>query len=151
MVLGAVLAPTDAVVVENLLRQAGLPPNLRAAIVGESLFNDGAGVVLFLLALGVTEGDGVHIGHGQVLGALLREIAGGALLGIFAGWLDGVADAADQGRRPAASDFAGAGARLLSARDSLPTCRARSPWSRAGLCLGSPSPRFGMTPDTRRS
>ena len=55
LVLGAVLAPTDAVVVENLLQRSGLPPNLRAAVVGESLFNDGAGVVLFLLALGVTQ------------------------------------------------------------------------------------------------
>src|ERR1700726_3979641 len=49
IVLGAILAPTDAVVVESLLRQVRLPPGLRAAIVGESLFNDGAGVVLFLL------------------------------------------------------------------------------------------------------
>src|SRR6202166_5054012 len=38
--LGAILAPTDAVVVATLLRQVGLPPSMRAAIVGESLFND---------------------------------------------------------------------------------------------------------------
>ena len=80
-VLGAILAPTDAVVVETLLRQVNLPPGLRAAIVGESLFNDGAGVVLFLLALGVTHGEAVSIGHGQILAALLREIVGGAALG----------------------------------------------------------------------
>src|ERR1700727_2180332 len=43
VLLGALLAPTDAVVVATLLRQVGLPPSLRAAIVGESLFNDGAG------------------------------------------------------------------------------------------------------------
>ncbi len=86
-VLGALLAPTDAVVVESLLRRAGLPASLRAAIVGESLFNDGAGVVLFLLALGVTQGDTIHLGDGQVLMALGREIVGGALFGVVAGWL----------------------------------------------------------------
>lgn len=49
-ILGAILAPTDAVIIEALLRQVSLPARLKAAIVGESLFNDGAGVVLFLMA-----------------------------------------------------------------------------------------------------
>ena len=65
VLLGAILAPTDAVVVENLLRKVGLPPSLRAALVGESLFNDGAGVVLFLLGLGVTQGGVIHSATGR--------------------------------------------------------------------------------------
>jgi CPA1 family monovalent cation:H+ antiporter len=86
-VLGAILAPTDAVVVETLLRQVKLPPGLRAAIVGESLFNDGAGVVLFVFALRVTQGETISIGHGQILAALAREIVGGAAIGLVSGWL----------------------------------------------------------------
>jgi CPA1 family monovalent cation:H+ antiporter len=86
-VLGAILAPTDAVIVASLLRRVRLPPSLRAAIVGESLFNDGAGVVLFLIALRVTQGEAVSIGHGQIVTALVREIAGGAALGFAAGFL----------------------------------------------------------------
>ena len=83
LVLGAILAPTDAVVVENLLRQVNLPPRLRAAIVGESLFNDGAGVVLFLVALRVTQGENVGLWHGQIMAALARDIAGGAAIGFW--------------------------------------------------------------------
>jgi monovalent cation:H+ antiporter, CPA1 family len=85
-VAGAILAPTDAVVVDELLRRVSIPRRLRAAISGESLLNDGAGVVLFVLTLQLA-GGGTHlIGHGQVAMALLREGGGGALLGAAAGF-----------------------------------------------------------------
>ena len=116
IVLGAILAPTDAVVIENLLNKIALPPRVRTAIVGESLFNDGAGVVLFLVALGVTEGDTYVFGHGIVAVALLREIAGGALLGFVGGWLAAMLlrRISDGGLQLA--DFAGAGDRHLPHR-----------------------------------
>jgi CPA1 family monovalent cation:H+ antiporter len=147
-VLGAILAPTDAVVVETLLQKVSLPPRLRAAIVGESLFNDGAGVVLFLIALGVTQGDSLVIGHGDIALALLREIGGGALLGFVLGWLAALLmrHVADRGLQL-----------LISFTLVLGTYRLANIFEisgpiavvSAGLCLGSPSPRFGMTADTR--
>jgi CPA1 family monovalent cation:H+ antiporter len=81
MVLGAVLAPTDAVVVDALLRRAPLPSALKTAISGESLFNDGAGVVLFHIMLRLAEGERGLIGHGQVALALAGEGVGGGALG----------------------------------------------------------------------
>jgi CPA1 family monovalent cation:H+ antiporter len=87
LVLGAVLAPTDAIVVEQLLRRLNMPERLRAAIVGESLFNDGAAVVLFLVALRVTHGEPIVIGEGHVAVMLVREIVGGAGIGVAFGWI----------------------------------------------------------------
>jgi monovalent cation:H+ antiporter, CPA1 family len=86
-VIGAILAPTDAVVVDDLLRRVHLPPALRAAISGESLLNDGAGVVLFVVMLHLVGGDTHAIGHGRVAAAMLVEGLGGAALGGAAGWL----------------------------------------------------------------
>jgi CPA1 family monovalent cation:H+ antiporter len=149
LVLGAILAPTDAVVIENLLRQVSLPAGLRAAIVGESLFNDGAGVVLFLLALGVIQGGAVTLGHGVVLTALLREIAGGGLLGFVAGWLASllirrVRD--DEGLQLFISLALVLGCYRLATTFALSGPIAVVT---AGLCMASPSPRFGMAPDSR--
>ena len=56
LVIGAVLAPTDAVAVERLSARVKLPPGLRETITGESLFNDGAAVVVFVAALALVKG-----------------------------------------------------------------------------------------------
>jgi CPA1 family monovalent cation:H+ antiporter len=136
--LGAILAPTDAVVVATLLRQVGLPPSLRAAIV-----------VLFLLALGVTQGETFHIGHGQILIAMLREIGGGAALGLACGGLAAVLMRRidDDGLLLLISLALVFGsyriANLLELSGPIAVVSA-------GLCLGSPSPRFGMTARTRQ-
>ncbi len=88
-VIGAILAPTDAVVVDGLLRRVWMPAGLRTAIAGESLLNDGAGVVLYFIALRIASGETGLVGHGRVLGAILVEVAGGSLLGGAAGLLAG--------------------------------------------------------------
>ena len=86
-VIGAILAPTDAVVVDDLLRRVRMPAALRGAIAGESLLNDGAGVVLFVITLQLAGGATGLIGHGYVALAMLEEGGGGALLGVAAGLL----------------------------------------------------------------
>ncbi|MFL5253079.1 MAG: cation:proton antiporter [Rhodopila sp.] len=87
LVIGAILAPTDAVAVEGLLSKVALTPRLRAVISGESLFNDGAAVVLFTTALSVTGGNTSMLGHGRLLEAITVEVMGGAALGTVAGYI----------------------------------------------------------------
>jgi CPA1 family monovalent cation:H+ antiporter len=90
-VLGAVLAPTDAIAVDDLLKRAGLPAGLKALISGESLFNDGTAVVLFFAALAAADGEPGVVGHGRIIIALLTEGTAGAALGAglayFAGFV----------------------------------------------------------------
>jgi CPA1 family monovalent cation:H+ antiporter len=86
-VIGAVLAPTDAVAVEGLLTRIRMPAAVHAVIAGESLFNDGAAVVLFGTALALVKGRIDMVGHGRLAEAILIEGLGGALLGAAAGYL----------------------------------------------------------------
>jgi CPA1 family monovalent cation:H+ antiporter len=85
--LGAILAPTDAVAVQGLLKHSQLPGKLKTVIVGESLFNDGTAIVLLLTALAAVAGQQHILGHGRVLYAMLVEGGGGIVLGLAAGFL----------------------------------------------------------------
>jgi CPA1 family monovalent cation:H+ antiporter len=82
LVFGALISPTDPIAALAILKAAGLPKRLEAIINGESLFNDGVGVVLFTVALAYAQGSG-H--DGSPLALFLREVVGGVGLGLAIG------------------------------------------------------------------
>ena len=82
LVFGALISPTDPIAALAILKAAGLPPRLAAIINGESLFNDGVGVVLFTVALAYAQGSAQD---GSPLALFLREVLGGVGLGLAVG------------------------------------------------------------------
>lgn len=85
LIFGALISPTDPIAVMGILKSAGAPKSLEVLISGESLFNDGIGVVLFSLLLAmVASGESPSFSHGAIL--LLEEGGGGILFGLVLGY-----------------------------------------------------------------
>lgn len=84
---GALIAPTDPIAVLGILTKAGAPKQAEIKIVGESLFNDGIGVVLFLTLVKIISIGANEITFSKVMLLLLREVGGGLALGLALGYV----------------------------------------------------------------
>lgn len=85
VILGAALAPTDAVAAIAIFRRLGAPERVRLLVEGESMINDATALVLYGIAVGVATGDSFSVGGAAV--EFVAVSAGGLVVGLAVGWL----------------------------------------------------------------
>ncbi|SDF81643.1 cation:proton antiporter [Mucilaginibacter gossypii] len=87
LLFGALISPTDPVAVAAIIRNSKLPANLETIISGESLFNDGIGLILFVIILEVARVGEEKIELAKVVALIVKEIIGGIVAGGILGYV----------------------------------------------------------------
>jgi monovalent cation:H+ antiporter, CPA1 family len=86
LLFGALISPTDPIAVLGIMAQVGVCKDMKLKIVGESLFNDGVGVVLFVALFDLIQSGGPVPRAGQLAALFAREVLGGLALGAVLGY-----------------------------------------------------------------
>jgi len=84
---GSLISPTDPIAVLGILKKVGVPKKLETKIVGESLFNDGVGVVVFLTIFSIASQGLENVTAMEIGIIVLEEVGGGILLGGILGFI----------------------------------------------------------------
>lgn len=85
-IFGAIISPTDPIAVGSILKKSNVPSRLQTIISGESLFNDGLALILFVTLLGIARQSNDTLSFMKVMHIFTQEVLGGIVLGLVFGY-----------------------------------------------------------------